>query len=180
MKRIKENIILNNKFFKISNDIILNKNNSMGEHLRIEPKQNIGIAVLPILKDGSIIFQKQYRYSINQDIFQVVKGGSFEKTNPEDIMLEELEEELGLTSSNYIMVGDGHETPSIINQKTYLFIAYDCEFLKKSNKSVSPEEIFSDKIIVTKNELIKMIDDNVFKCFTSQALVLRYLKESGI
>lgn len=76
IKKIKENIIFNNKFFTIYNDDVVFKNKNQGTHLKIQNNTtNGGIAVLPILKNGKVIIQEEYRYGIENYILQVVKGG---------------------------------------------------------------------------------------------------------
>lgn len=173
MKKIKENILLDNNYFKISNDLIIKKDNSNREYLNIQPKSSCGIAVLPIMKNKKILIHKKYKYSIQEYIYQIVKGYSKQTKNPIEFMTKELEEKLCVKGSYYTYLGFCYELPSIINHKTHLYIAHDCYF--SDNKISEEKEFLSESITLEINELKKYILSGKIPCLCSQSLILRYL-----
>jgi 3-deoxy-D-manno-octulosonate 8-phosphate phosphatase KdsC-like HAD superfamily phosphatase len=172
IKTIKENIILENKFFKVENNNVLFKNGKQGEHLKITSKPTIkGIAVLAINKDLDVVIQDEYRYAVEKYVTQVVKGGVLENQSHEKAVEMELEEELGLTTNKIVYIGDFVEDPSIMAQDKKAFIAFNCE-VKVDSKNDGTES-FSNRRTVKFSILIDEVMNNKISCAVTQMMILK-------
>lgn len=182
IKTIKENLLMENKYFKVENNKVLFKGKHEGEHLRVTPKTKEGVGVLPITKEGNVIIQDEFRYSYNGLITQVVKGGLKEGQTPEQAAKEELEEELSLSYQKLIPLGNFVEHPSIVCQKGYSFLAIGCEH-KNDSLSAESSECFQNKRVVSFEELVEEVMSNKLDCAVTQMLVLKaneYIKRNNI
>lgn len=173
IKTIKENIILENKFFKVENNEVLFNNIKKGEHLKITQKPvNRGIAVLPITSNMEIIIQDEYRYSIARNITQVVKGGVGNNETFEDAVRKELSEELNLEYKELIDLGSFNENPSIMCQENNAFLALGCTE-KESDIENDGTEFFSNKRTIPLGDALSMCLNNELECSVTQMLILK-------
>ena len=182
IKTLKKIVLMQNKYFKVENNKVLFKGTHEGEHLRITPSNKEGIAVLPITKEGKVIIQDEFRYSYNELITQVVKGGLKEGQTPEEAARDELEEELSLSYTKLIPLGNFVEHPSIVCQKGYSFLAIGCEH-KKDSLDSEIGECFSNKREIDFDQLVEEVMSNKLDCAVTQMIVLKsneYLKRNKI
>jgi ADP-ribose pyrophosphatase len=179
IKTTKLNTLLDNKFFKVYNNDVVFNNKSKGKHLLIENNNNAdGIAVLPVLEDGSILLLKNYRYAVNDWLYQIPKGGNGTKFSSIDdainCALEEMDEEISYKSNKIELIKSSFESPSILNSNAFLFIAYDCEMLEKSKKA-EDTEVIDDVVIIKPDDIINFIY-NEKTCTSTLFLIERYLR----
>lgn len=181
IKTKKENVLMKNRFFQVENNEVNFNGKSDGEHLRIIPTAQEGVAVLPIMKDGRVLIQDEFRYSYDGYITQVVKGGLKEGQTPEEAASDELEEELSLSFTKLIPLGQFVEHPSIVKQKGYAFLAVGCSH-KEDSLDAEDSECFGNKRFVDFSELVKEVMRNELDCAVTQMLVLKaavYLEKEG-
>jgi ADP-ribose pyrophosphatase len=172
IKTIETQILMKNKFFQVENNKVNFNDKAEGEHLRILPKTTEGVAVLPILKNGKVLIQDEFRYAYDGSITQVVKGGLKEGQTPEEAAKDELEEELSLKYTKLIPLGQFVEHPSIVKQKGYAFLAIGCEH-KEDSLAAEDSECFGNQRFVDFSELLKEVMNNELDCAVTQMLVLK-------
>ena len=81
--------------------------------------------VLGITKDKKCILVKQYRYPVNEILYEL-PGGFIEPNEfPELAVLREMEEETGHVFKEAIALGFTYANPGVLNNKTHLFLALD-------------------------------------------------------
>ncbi|MFD2512449.1 NUDIX domain-containing protein [Pontibacter locisalis] len=68
------------------------------------------------------LFVKQFRYSAEQDLLEIV-GGVLEENNPEKTIRKEIEEEIGYAVDNLEHVWDFYTSPGACTEVVYLFYA---------------------------------------------------------
>jgi ADP-ribose pyrophosphatase len=82
------------------------------------------VLVVPILANGNIVLEKQFRYPLNQVFIELPAG----KIDPgEDIMVtgqRELEEETGYTAKHWLKLGHQHPCIGYSNEVIHTYLAY--------------------------------------------------------
>lgn len=86
-----------------------------------------GVAVLAITDERKIVMVQQFRKAIEQVIYEVPAGKleEGEKSDLTSAILREMEEEIGLTTTNIQQIAEFYVSPGFTNEKTYLFLAQD-------------------------------------------------------
>ena len=110
-------------------DEIQNENGTTGFR---EVVSHPGGAAIVALKDGMIILVSQFRYPLNQKIYELPAGKLDHSENPVECAKRELEEETGFISKNFIKLGEIVSTPGFCNERLHLFLAKE---LKPGNKN---------------------------------------------
>ncbi len=100
------------------------------------------VAVLPILPNGSIVLEKQYRYSIKDFIYEVPAGTLEEKEEPEGCAMRELTEETGYVAESLSYLTKILMSPGYVDEQIYLYVAK----VKNEKSRTNPDK---DEIIQT-------------------------------
>lgn len=82
------------------------------------------VLVVPILPDGNIVLEKQFRYPLNQ-VFIELPAGKIDAG--EDVLVtgqRELEEETGYTANTWIKLGHQHPCIGYSNEVIHTYLAY--------------------------------------------------------
>lgn len=88
-----------------------------------------GVAVIPLLPDGRIITERQYRYAHSR-VFCEVPAGKLEQTDslPLEAAKRELREETGAVAEKYTYLGRIASTPALLDEVIHLYLAEDITF----------------------------------------------------
>ena len=90
---------------------------------------NGAAAVIPILPDGRVIMEKQYRYAHGRVMLEIPAG---KLDTPDEIPLEaaarELREETGAVAKKITPLGKIAPSPALINEVIHLYMAEDLTF----------------------------------------------------
>ena len=109
-----EDIVYSNKFCKFYNDEVVFPSGAQGKFLRLAMTGKGSVAILPITKDGEMIFIKTFRHSARGWGYEVPKGYCNENEPPIESAKRELLEETGLISDEIEYIGLYHESPSTL------------------------------------------------------------------
>lgn len=92
-----------------------------------------GVAVLAVTDDRKIIMVRQFRKALEHIIYEIPAGKLEvdEKADLKSAILREMEEEIGVTTTNICQIAEFYVSPGFTNEKTYLFLAQD--LIKISN-----------------------------------------------
>ena len=63
-------------------------------------RQRGSVAALPVHEDGRVVLIRQYRYAVDEQVWEVPAGRLDPPETPEDGARRELEEEVGLRASS--------------------------------------------------------------------------------
>lgn len=111
------------------------------------------VAILPVLKDGSVLLVKQYRKPIEEYLLEVPAG----KLEVGEELLEcakrELEEETGYSAKDWKYLGYIYTTPGFSNEKIHLYLA---ENLEKTTQNTDEDE-FIEVVKLPEKKVIEMI-----------------------
>lgn len=102
-------------------DLVEGKNGRVAKFNRV--KTNDFVEVIPILKDGSLLMVKNYRYGIKSDILELPAGHIEKNERPAKCAKRELLEETGYTCKKLIPKGWVYVWPARSHQKIYVFVA---------------------------------------------------------
>jgi ADP-ribose pyrophosphatase len=84
-----------------------------------------GIAILAVADDGKILFVKQRRPAIGQELLEIPAGGVEGDGSLEHEAKRELEEETGYVARRIELITEIYGSPGYFSEKTYIFFADD-------------------------------------------------------
>ena len=128
------------------------------------------VCVIPLLPDGNVIMEHQYRHAHSRVFLEIPAG----KLNCKDeIPLEaakrELAEETGAVANKYTFLGELDTSPALLNEKIHMFLAEDITF---SNQNLDDDEFLEvEKIHIDK--LVDMVMQGEIKDSKTQIAILK-------
>jgi ADP-ribose pyrophosphatase len=99
-------------------------------------------AIVPLLDDGRILLVRQYRYGVNQTLWEIPAGTLDAGERPLTCAKRECEEETGHRPKRLKKLGSYVTSPAGTNEKVYVFLATD---LVKTQMNLDPDEVLSVK-----------------------------------
>ena len=82
-----------------------------------------GACILPYFADGTICMVRQFRYAMQQQLWELPAGKLEKGEDPFAAAKRELEEECGLTADNYISLGEFYPTVGYDTEVIYTWVA---------------------------------------------------------
>jgi len=117
-----------------------------------------GAVVLPITKDGKIVLIKQYRYPLDQFLYELPAGKLEINEDPLNCATRELTEETGYTSDKISYLGKIYTSPGFCNETLFIYLAED---LVPGNHNREEGEDGMEMHEFTIEEIDKMISDEL-------------------
>ena len=171
----KELKVYENKFCEFFNDEVIFPSGFQGNYLRLKMKGDYSVAILPITKNGEMVFIKTFRHATRSWGYEVPKGYGESNEKPLNCAIRELKEETGLTSQKFIYVGLYHESPSTVQNGLHCYIALDCE--KSDEVNLENSEVIDSHIYVKSfDELEKLGYNDAI----TEMLVCKYELENNL
>jgi ADP-ribose pyrophosphatase len=82
--------------------------------------------VVPVTPDGQIVLIKQYRYAVDEWVWEVPAGGLFDHDgDPESLARRELREEVGGEAERFQYLGFYYGGVALTDSKCHVFIAHN-------------------------------------------------------
>lgn len=129
-----------------------------------------GVCVLPLLNDGRVIMERQYRYPHGRVFFEIPAGKlNYKGEDPLSAGMRELKEETGAVAGKYTFLGEIDTTPALINEKIYVYLAEDISFGERN----LDEDEFLDVELVPLSELYDMVMRGEIKDAKTQLAILK-------
>jgi ADP-ribose pyrophosphatase len=133
------------------------------------------VAILPIRADDNCYILRQYRFAIDDYIFEAPAGTMDPGERPLDTARRELIEETGLQATTFIDRGYIYTTPGFTDERIFLFEAFglsqSCEFTKDEDEVI-------EVIKIPLADLPGMVLDGRISDAKTIALVFRCLADS--
>ena len=167
-KFISREEIFDGKVLKVVRDKVLLPNGKESER---EMCIHVGaVAVLPLLSDGRVIMERQYRYP-HERVFLEIPAGKpdFAEEPPLDAAKRELREETGAVAKSYTPLGVIDTSPALINEKINLFLAEDISF---TDRCLDDDEFLNVELIPL-NDLYSMVMKGEIRDAKTQIAVLK-------
>jgi ADP-ribose pyrophosphatase len=112
------------------------------------------VAVLPLLDDGRVVMERQFRYPHGR-VFLEIPAGKLNSQNEDalEAAKRELREETGATAERYTELGVMIPSPAVLAEKITLFLA---EGLSFGDRELDEDE-FLDVELIPLSELYEMV-----------------------
>jgi len=81
------------------------------------------VAALPVHEDGRVVLVRQYRYTVDEDVWELPAGRLDDGESPEEGARRELEEEVGLRAGVLEPISVFYTTPGFCDETMHLFRA---------------------------------------------------------
>jgi len=85
------------------------------------------VVILPLLDDGRICFEKNFRVAVNQTLIELPAGTLEPNEDPADTALRELAEETGYRAGQMEHLITFCMSPGILDERMYLYLARDLQ-----------------------------------------------------
>ncbi len=122
-KVIKKGTIFEGVVFDVQVDqIIYDSGNKSVREIVIH---NGGAVVLPVTKEGKLVFVKQFRYPFQKFLLESPAGKLEKEEDPFECAARELTEETGYSSKNITKLGEIYTSPGFCDEILYLYLASD-------------------------------------------------------
>ena len=143
-----------------------------GKIVKYDYIDHIGaVAVVPVLDDGRILMEKQYRNALDRDTLEIPAGKLDSKEEkPIDAAMRELEEETGYKSTNLELLITLRTTVAFCNEKIEVYVAHD--FVKTAQNLDDDEDI--DVYAYTIEELCELIYESKIQDAKTIAAIMAY------
>ena len=115
-----------------------------------------GAVVLPITKEGKVVFVKQYRYPFDEFMYELPAGKLEKNEDPQKCATRELTEETGYTSDKVSYLGKIYTSPGFCDEILYIYLAED---LIPGEHNREEGEDGMEMFELTMEEVDKMIAD---------------------
>lgn len=90
------------------------------------------VCIIPILDDGRVIMERQYRYPHSRVFYEIPAGKlDFPGEDPLLAAKRELREETGAVAGKMTFLGALDTSPALIDEKIYMYMAEDLTFVER-------------------------------------------------
>lgn len=128
--------------------------------------------IVPLFEDQTIGVIRQYRYVINDYIYEIPAGTIDSGESPVQCAGRELEEETGYSASRLIPLGKTYLLPAYSDEISYLYLARD---MTRSVQNLDEDEIIEVHRFKIQ-DLLKMIDSGIVIDALSILAILRAIQ----
>ena len=131
---------------------------------------NGAVAVIPVLDDGRVIMERQFRYAHNRVVLEI-PAGKLDSADelPLDAAIRELKEETGATAGEFIFLGKILPSPALVSEIIYLYLARDISFGERE----LDEDEFLDVEYIHIDKLYQMVMDGEIADSKTQIAILK-------
>ena len=166
-KTLKVEKIYDGKVIKVTKEEVLCPNQEKSIREIVHHRGGVGIL---FQVNGKFIFEKQYRYAMNEEIIEMPAGKLEEGEIPLEAAKRELLEETGYRPLEMIHLGDNYPTPGYSTEVIHL---YYCPKANKEERHLDSDECI-DLIYLSLEEVEKLIQENKIKDSKSIAAIYLY------
>ncbi len=128
------------------------------------------VCVAPITKDKELIFVRQYRYAVGQELIELPAGRIDPNEAPEETGKRELQEETGFEASKISYVGRLYPTPGYSDEIIWL---YACTVNPEKGETSFDEGEFVETELIHIDKAVDMVLGDEIPDSKTQILILR-------
>jgi 8-oxo-dGTP pyrophosphatase MutT (NUDIX family) len=115
-----------NKWINVTEYQVINPGGGKGIYGKVHFK-NVGIGIIPIDKDLNTWLVGQYRYTLNEYMWEIPEGGGPLGEDTLEAAKRELKEETGMTAKKWTLLTKLHTSNSVTDEVAYIFMAEELE-----------------------------------------------------
>ncbi|SNZ10492.1 ADP-ribose pyrophosphatase [Terribacillus aidingensis] len=136
------------------------------------------VAIIPITKEGKIIFVEQYRKALEKSIVEIPAGKLELGEAPEVTAVRELEEETGYTAKQLNKLGSFYTSPGFADELLHLYEAVELELLTET--VAGDDDEFVELMELTLEEAEALVkEERIHDAKTMYALLYLRLKHAS-
>ena len=103
------------------------------------------VCVIPVLDDGRVVVERQYRYPVDRVLTEIPAGKlDSADEDPEEAARRELREETGYTCDELIPLGAFYPAPAYSSEKIHMFLARG---LHRGEQDLDPDEFLNVTLV---------------------------------
>ena len=166
-KTIKSELIYEGRVLNLYKDTVICPNGLTSIREVVSHRGGVGI----LFKiDDKFIMEKQFRYALNEEIYEIPAGKLEKDEEPLEAAKWELLEETGYEPLEMIFLGDMYPTCGYSSEIIHLFY---CEKAVKKERHLDNDENI-DLLFLSLSEIEQLINENIIKDSKSIAAVHLY------
>ena len=141
------------------------------EYVRDIVNPGEAVIVLPIDKEGNVIFELQLREAVGEVSLELPAGMIDKDEIPEVAAKRELMEETGYIAEKIEHLKSVHTSSGYSSEKIHIYLATD---LKEGNQKLDDDEEILEIKKIHINECIELVDKNFFSHASENLAILTY------
>lgn len=131
------------------------------------------VCVVPLLSDGRVVMERQYRYPHGRVFLEIPAGKlNYSTEDPLEAAKRELREETGAIAKSYTSLGMLVPSPAIVSEKIHMYLAEDISFGERE----LDEDEFLEVEFIEFEKLYSMVMNGEISDAKTQIAILK-LKE---
>ena len=135
------------------------------------------VCVIPVLENGDVIMERQYRYPLDRVILEIPAGKlDSAGENRLSAIRRELSEETGYTADEWTEIGDFHPAPAYSDEFITMYLARK---LRKGDRHLDADE-FLDVYTVPLKDLVEDVMAGKISDAKTQVCILKAARILGI
>ena len=167
-KTLSSEVLFEGRVVTLTKDVALLENGETS--IREVVHHHGGACIVPYFEDGTLCMVRQFRYAMQQELWELPAGKLEKGEDPFKAAKRELGEECGLTADHYTPLGEFYPTVGYDSEKIYIWIARG---LHKTGQHLDDDE-FLDVHKVPFEKALAMVEDNTIRDSKTIAGILRY------
>ena len=174
-KQLSRENILRGKVLHVVRDTVLLPN---GEEATREICLHVGaVCIIPLLDDGRVIMERQFRYAHGR-VFLEIPAGKLDSPTEDPLAAakRELREETGAVAGKMTYLGALETSPALINERRHMYLAEDLSFVERE----LDEDEFLDVEYMKLGDLVNMVMRGEICDAKTQIAVLKLAMLKGI
>ena len=120
-KTLSSKVVFEGRVITLTQDVALLENGETA--VREVVHHHGGACILPYFEDGTLCMVRQFRYAMQQELWELPAGKLEKGEDPFKAAQRELEEECGLTADRYTSLGQFYPTVGYDTEIIYMWVA---------------------------------------------------------
>ncbi|MEG2813765.1 MAG: NUDIX hydrolase [Oscillospiraceae bacterium] len=137
-KKISSKVVFDGRLLHVTSDTVVLPNGN--ETTREVIWHNGAVCIVAFDEDDNVYMVKQFRYPFNRVILEVPAGKIDQGETPDEAAKRELEEEIGMTATTLVPIGEFYPSVAYTTEIIYMYIATG---LKKSSQNLDEDEFLN-------------------------------------